>query len=85
MQRGVIVSATLLVWLAATAVVAIAQVGPDELYAQCKDHPRGPWCYQETVAARNQPELCENILTYWPKADGVHGWCYFQLAPKNKD
>lgn len=57
----------------------------DALYETCKDHPRGPWCYQEAVEQHNQPELCENILKYWPKADGVHGWCYYQLAMKNKD
>jgi hypothetical protein len=57
----------------------------DIFYLECKDHPRGPWCYQEAVEQRNQPELCENILKYWPRADGVHGWCYYQLAMKNKD
>ncbi|WP_319406571.1 hypothetical protein [uncultured Desulfosarcina sp.] len=59
--------------------------GNDALYETCKDHPRGPWCYQEALEQRNQPELCEKILEYWPKADGVHGWCYYQLAMKNKD
>jgi hypothetical protein len=57
----------------------------DSLYETCKDHPRGPWCYQEAVEQLNQPDLCENILKYWPKADGVHGWCYYQLALKNKE
>ncbi len=57
----------------------------DAIYETCKDNPRGPWCYQETVEQLNQPELCENILKYWPKADGVHGWCYYQLAMKNRD
>ena len=67
------------------AVAATAQDTPDELFEQCKDHPRGPWCYQERVEQRNQPELCENILKHWPSANGVHGWCYYQLALKNKD
>jgi hypothetical protein len=57
----------------------------DSLYETCKDRPRGPWCYQEAVEQLNQPDLCENILKYWPKADGVHGWCYYQLALKNKE
>jgi hypothetical protein len=57
----------------------------DILYKTCKDNPRGPWCYQEAVEQLNQPELCETILEYWPKADGVHGWCYYQLALKNRD
>ena len=57
----------------------------DAIYETCKDNPRGPWCYQETVEQLNEPDLCENILTYWPKADGVHGVCYYHLALKNKD
>ncbi|WP_155305453.1 hypothetical protein [Desulfosarcina widdelii] len=65
------------------AMVTFAE--DDHIYLECKDHPRGPWCYQEAVEQHNQPELCENILKYWPKADGVHGWCYYQLAMKNKD
>ena len=63
--------------------LALAQ--EDEIYAKCKNHPRGPWCYQEIVEQLDEPDLCENILTYWPKANGVHGWCYYQLALKNKD
>jgi len=57
----------------------------DAIYEKCKEHPRGPWCYEEAVEQINRPDLCENILTYWPKADGVHGWCYYQLGMKNKD
>jgi hypothetical protein len=74
----------LFLWLAMIAA-AMAQDDQDEIYQACKDHPRGPWCYQEAVEQRNQPELCDNILKYWPKADGVHGWCCYQLAMKNKD
>ncbi|BBO69450.1 hypothetical protein DSCA_33800 [Desulfosarcina alkanivorans] len=73
MRKRMIVTATMLLWAFTTAVVATAQDNPDELFERCKDHPRGPWCYQETVEQRNQPELCKNILTYWPNADGVHG------------
>ena len=76
-----IVIATLIL-LTFTAVV---QAETDELYEACKSNPRGPWCYQEAVEQINNPDLCENILTYWPKASGVHGWCYYQLAIKNKD
>jgi hypothetical protein len=72
-------------WIALSTAVSMAQDGQDALFDECKDHPRGPWCYQEAVEQRNQPELCENILKYWPRADGVHGWCYFQLAMKNRD
>ena len=75
--------AVLLVLLSATPL----QAGQDPIYDMCQfqsERP-GPWCYQEAVEQRNQPELCENILEYWPKADGVHGWCYYQLAMKNRD
>jgi hypothetical protein len=57
----------------------------DPIYEECKDHPRGPWCYQEKVETIGDPSLCENILKYWPKATGVHGWCYYQLALKQKN
>ncbi|MCD4744653.1 MAG: hypothetical protein K8R67_19490 [Desulfobacteraceae bacterium] len=57
----------------------------DQIYTECKSNPRGPWCYQEAVEQLNEPVLCENILKYWPKAQGVHGWCYYQLALKYKD
>ena len=57
----------------------------DSIYDKCKDQPREPWCYQEEVERIGDPDLCENILEYWPKADGVHGWCFYRLALKNKD
>ena len=63
--------------------LALAQ--EDEIYEKCKNHPRASWCYQELVEQLDEPALCENILKYWPKANGVHGWCYYQLALKNKD
>ena len=73
----------LMVLFSATALPA----GEDPIYDMCQSQSErpGPWCYQEAVEQRNQPELCENILKYWPRADGVHGWCYYQLAMKNKD
>jgi hypothetical protein len=60
-----------------------AESGP--IYEKCRDHPRGPWCYQEEVERIGSPDLCENILRYWPKADGVHGWCFYCLAVKKED
>ncbi|MFO7883626.1 MAG: hypothetical protein R6U68_02295 [Desulfobacteraceae bacterium] len=57
----------------------------DEIYEKCKNEVRAPWCYQEAVEQLEEPALCENILKYWPKAKGVHGWCYYRLALKNKD
>ncbi len=85
MRKRMIATATMLLWVLTVAAVTSAQDNPDELFEQCKDHPRGPWCYQETVEQINRPDLCENILKHWPRADGVHGWCYYQLAMKNKD
>ena len=63
--------------------LALAQ--EDEIYEKCKDHPRGPWCYQETVEQLDEPAFCENILKYWPGAGGMHGVCYYNLARKQKD
>ena len=54
----------------------------DPIYDKCMsqtDRP-GPWCYQEEVEVIGDACLCENILKYWPTADGVHGWCYYRLA-----
>ena len=66
-------------------ISALCFAEDDPIYEKCKDQPRGPWCYQETVEKLGKPELCENILKFWPKADGVHDWCYYQLAMKQKD
>ena len=66
------------VLIAGTAVYA----EDDPIYEQCRsqtDRP-GPWCYQEEVETIGDPDQCENILRYWPKAKGVHGWCYYRLA-----
>ena len=57
----------------------------DPIYEKCRDQPREPWCYQEEVERIGDPDLCENILEYWPKANGVHGWCFYRLALKHKD
>jgi len=59
----------------------------DPIYEKCisqKDDP-APWCYQMEVEKIGDPDLCDNILNYWPTADGVHGQCLYQLALKNKD
>lgn len=59
----------------------------DPIYEKCvsqSDDP-APWCYQQEVKRIGDPDLCENILKYWPKADGVHGQCYYELAIRNKD
>ena len=74
----------ILLALAAFPIATPCNSGDDPIYDKCKDHPRGPWCYQETVEKIGDPGLCENILKFWPKADGVHGWCYYQLAMKQK-
>ena len=57
----------------------------DSIYEKCRDQPREPWCYQKEVERIGDADLCENILKYWPKADGVHGWCFYRLALKQKD
>ena len=64
-----------------------ASAEDDPIYEKCtgqQDRP-APWCYQEEVERIGDPDLCENILQYWPAADGVHGWCFYRLALKNKD
>jgi len=78
--------------LAATCLLLILPANllcaeDDPIYEKCisqSDNP-APWCYQEEVKRAGDPDLCENILTYWPKADGVHGQCYYELAIQNKD
>ncbi len=77
--------ATSMVLTFVSATVLFAE--EDLFYEKCisqMDTP-APWCYQEEVEKTGDPTLCENILKYWPKADGVHGYCYYQLAIKNKD
>ena len=85
MDKRILVTGLLGLWIMTATAVASAQEPRDEIFEACKNHPRGPWCYQETVEQRNQPRLCEHILKHWPRADGVHGWCYYQLAMKNGD
>lgn len=57
----------------------------DSICGKCKGRPREPWCYQEEVERIGDPDLCANILKYWPRADGVHGWCFYRLALKQKE
>lgn len=59
----------------------------DVIYEKCTKQQAdpAPWCYQMEVERIGDPDLCENILEYWPKADGVHGWCFYRLALKQKD
>ena len=77
--------AALLLFLILPASTLFAQ--DDPIYEKCvsqSDDP-APWCYQQEVERIGDPDLCENILKYWPKADGVHGQCYYELAIHNKD
>jgi len=83
MSRFCIVFTCVVIGLMFFSPLALAE--EDEIYEKCKNEPRGPWCYQETVEQLNEPVLCENILKYWPKANGVHGWCYYRLALIHKD
>ena len=71
------------VWMLLFPALVLAE--RDLIYEKCKDHPRDAWCYEEEVERIGDPELCENILVYWPVADGVHGWCFYRLALKKKD
>ena len=59
----------------------------DPIYEKCTNQQKdpAPWCYQMEVERIGDPDLCENILRYWPKARGVYGWCFFRIALKNKD
>ena len=71
-------------WLAMLIPVFVtsAPCGEDPIKEKCKNDP---WCYQQKVEKIGDPKLCENILKYWPKAEGVHGWCIYRLALKQKD
>ena len=59
----------------------------DAIYEKCTNQQAdpAPWCYQEEVERIGDADLCEKIFEYWPKADGVHGWCFYKLALKQKD
>ncbi len=59
----------------------------DAIYEKCTNQQAdpAPWCYQMEVEQIGDADLCENILKYWPKADGVHAWCFYRLALKQKD
>lgn len=73
--------------LGVTILATVAFAEDDPIYEQCMrqtDDPP-PWCYQMEVERIGDADLCENILEYWPKADGVHGWCIYRLALKQKE
>lgn len=59
----------------------------DAIYEKCINQQTepAPWCYQRKVERIGDADLCEKILEYWPKANGVHGWCFYRLALKHKD
>ena len=64
-----------------------AFAGDDPIHEKCMNQADDPppWCYQMEVERIGDAGLCENILKYWPKAVGVHGVCYYNLARKQKD
>lgn len=85
MIRCFIFLACLLLGVSLPIVTVSAEEDP--IHEKCtsqQDRP-APWCYQEEVEQIGDPDLCENILDYWPTANGVHGWCFYRLALKNKD
>ena len=58
----------------------------DPIRKACQEHPRGPWCYEEKAVELLKPDLCTNITKYWGKnADGVEGYCVYEIAKKTKD
>jgi len=59
----------------------------DAIYEKCINQQTdpAPWCYQMEVERIGDADLCENILKYWPRAGGVHGVCYYNLARTQKD
>ena len=57
-----------------------------DLYNECREDKRAPWCYEEKVVAMKKPELCANITKHWGAgAGGVEGYCYYEIAKKTKD
>lgn len=77
-----IVCASLLMISSLMVFGALALCEEDPIKEKCKNDP---WCYQQEVEKIGDPKLCENILQYWPKAEGVHGWCIYRLALIQKD
>jgi hypothetical protein len=69
------------------ASVPLQAAGDDPIHQKClrQTEEPPPWCYQREVERIGDPALCENILVHWPKADGVHGQCYYQLALKHRN
>ncbi len=67
--------------------VTLSNDRADPIYKKCTSQTErpGPWCYQEEVKKSGDPALCENIIKYWPKATGVYGQCYYELARKKMD
>jgi hypothetical protein len=67
------------------ATMGLAQ--QDSIYEKCRSQNKrpAPWCYQEEVKATGNPDLCDNILKYWPTANGVHGQCFYELAIQTKN
>ncbi len=81
----ILLAACLLGGMLSPATMLVAE--DDAIYERClsqTDDP-APWCYQREVESLGDPDQCENILRYWPKAVGVHGQCYYALALKNQD
>jgi len=58
----------------------------DAVCEGCLDDPRPPWCYSDAAGEQDDPDMCENISTYWGEAAAtVEAYCIYEIAKKNKD
>lgn len=74
-MRGFIVLLSAL--LSLVFVFSNARSESDPIHEKCTHQKNDPasWFYQKEEEEIGDPDLCEKTLEYWPRPDGVHGWC----------
>ncbi len=58
----------------------------DTVCETCLDDPREPWCYSDAAGDAEDPDMCENITTYWGvEAATVEAYCIYEIAKATKN
>lgn len=58
----------------------------DAVCAGCVEDDRPPWCYSAVAEEQEDPDMCDNITTYWGEdAAPVGAYCIYEIAKATKN